>query len=107
MFGRQVSMKLKDGDAAPEFNRIIESEILPLLRKQKGFRGETILIAPERAEVIAHSFWDSKEDAESYTQGGYPEVLKVLTNLIDGTPTVKTFDVARLTVQQTTAAGLS
>ena len=107
MFGRQVSIKLKDGGAAPEFNRIIEDEILPLLRKQKGFRGETVLIAPERAEIIANSFWDSKEDAESYSRNGYPEVLKVLTSLIDGTPTVKTFDVARLTVQQATAAGLS
>ena len=107
MFGRKVSMKLKDGGSAPEFNSIIESEILPLLRKQKGFRGETVLIAPERAEVIANSFWDSKEDAEAYSLSGYPEVVKALTNLIDGTPIVKTFDFARLTVQQATAVGLS
>ncbi len=107
MFGRQVTMKLKDGGAAAEFNRITQSEILPLLRKQKGFRDETILIARERAEVIANSFWDSKEDAETYSRSGYPEVLKVLTDAIDGTPTVKTFDFARLTVQQATAARLS
>ena len=106
MFARQVTMKLKDG-AAAEFNRIIDSEILPLLRKQKGFRDETILIALERAEVIANSFWDSKEDAEAYSRSGYPEVLKVLTNVIEGTPTVKTFDFARLTVEQAAAARLS
>ena len=107
MFGRQVSMKLKDGGSAPEFNSIIESEILPLLRKQKGFRGETVLIAPERAEVIANSFWDSKEDAEAYSRSDYPEVLKVLSNVIEGAPTVKTFDFVRLTVQQAVAAKLS
>ena len=106
MFARQVTMKLKDG-AVAEFNRIIDSEILPLLHKQKGFRDETILIAPERAEVIASSFWDSKEDAEAYSRSGYPEVLKVLANVIEGTPTVKTFDSVRLTVQQAAAAKLS
>jgi hypothetical protein len=106
MFGRQVTMRLKEG-AVAEFNRITDSEILPLLRKQKGFRDETILIAPERAEVIASSFWDSKEDAEAYGGIGYPEVLKALTNVIEGTPTVKTFDSARLTVQQAATARLS
>ena len=106
MFGRQVIMKLKEG-AVAEFNRITDSEILPLLRKQKGFRDETILIAPERSEVIANSFWDSKEDAEAYSRTGYPEVMKVLANVIEETPTVKTFEVARLTVQQVTAARLA
>lgn len=107
MFGRQVIMKLKNGPPVAEFDRIVDSDILPILRKQKGFRGESILVSPERAEVIANSFWDSKEDAEAYSQSGYPEVLKVLTNVIEGTPTVKTFEFARLTVQQAAAARLS
>ena len=106
MFGRQVTMKLRDG-AAAELNRITDSQILPLLRKQKGFRNEAILIAPERAEVIANSFWESKEDAETYSRSGYPEVLNLLTNVIEGTPTVKTFDFASLTIQQAAAARLS
>ena len=35
---------------------IAEAEILPILRKQKGFRDETTVIAPERAEAIVNSF---------------------------------------------------
>jgi heme-degrading monooxygenase HmoA len=62
MFGRQVIMKLKP-DSAAEFTRIADIEVIPLLRKQKGFRFETTLIAPERSEVIANSFWDTKEAA--------------------------------------------
>jgi len=105
MFGRQVTMKLKAG-AATELTRIADHQILPILRKQKGFRDEATLIAPERAEAIANSFWDTKEDAEAYVQTGYPEVLKVLTNVIDGTPTVKTFDVANSTFHQAAASKL-
>ena len=45
MFTRHVTMKLK-ADSAAEFNRIIENEVLPLLRKQKGFRDEITFVAP-------------------------------------------------------------
>ena len=99
MFGRQVTFKLK-ADSATELNRIAEAEILPILRKQKGFLDETTLIAPERSEAIASSFWDTKADAEAYNHTAYVEVLKTLSNVIDGTPTVKTFEFARSTVRR-------
>jgi hypothetical protein len=103
MFGRQITMKLKVNSAA-ELTRIIDNEIIPQLRKHKGFRGETTFIAPERSEAIANSFWDSKEDAEVYSRAGYPEVLKTLSNVLDGTPTLKTFEFATSTFHQTVAA---
>ena len=103
MFGRQVTMKLKPNSAA-ELTRIAENEIIPILRRQKGFRDETTFIAPERSEAIASSFWDTKEDAETYNRTGYPEVLKTLSNVIDGTPTVRTFEAAYSTFHRSAAA---
>ncbi|HJU61785.1 MAG TPA: hypothetical protein VJ864_07040, partial [Candidatus Binatia bacterium] len=79
----------------------------PILRKQKGFRDETTFIAPERSEAIANSFWDTKEDAEAYDRTGFPEVLKTLSNVIEGTPTVKTFEFANSTFHKTAAAKLA
>ena len=105
MFGRQVTLKLK-ANSAIELKRIVEAEILPILRKQKGFRDETTLIAPERSEAIANSFWDTKADAEAYDQTAYAEVLKTLSNVIEGAPTVKTFDVANSTFHQAAASRL-
>lgn len=102
MFGRQVTLKLK-ANSATEFNRIVMDEILPILRKQKGFRDETTFIAPERLEAIANSFWDTKADAEAYSHTAYAEVLKTLSNVIDGTPTVKNFEFASSTLQQAAA----
>jgi heme-degrading monooxygenase HmoA len=96
MFSRHVSIQLK-AKSAPEFNRIIESDILPLLRKQKGFRDELTLVAPERSQAVAISLWDTKADAEAYNRAGYPEVLKGLSKLIEGTPKVETFEVANST----------
>ena len=105
MFGRQVTLKLKT-DSATELTRIAEKEILPILRKQKGFRDESTFIAPERLEAIANSFWDTKADAEAYDHTAYAEVLKTLSNVIDGTPTVKTFEFANSTFQKVAASRL-
>ena len=105
MFGRQVTLKLK-ANSATELNRIAEAEILPILRKQKGFRDETTFIAPERSEAIANSFWDTKADAEAYDHTAYPEVLKALSNVIDGTPTVKTFEFANSTFHRVAGSKL-
>lgn len=96
MFTRHVSVQLKTGSAA-EFNRLIENEILPLLRKQKGFRDEITFVAPERSLALAVSFWDTKEDAEAYSRATYSDVLTTLTKLIEGTPKVETFEVANST----------
>ena len=105
MFGRQVTLKLKT-DSAAELTRIAEKEILPILRKQKGFRDETTFIAPERLEAIANSFWDTKADAEAYDHTAYADVLKTLSNVIDGTPTVKNFEFANSTFQKVAASRL-
>jgi hypothetical protein len=105
MFGRQVTLKLK-ADSATELTRIAEAEILPILRKQKGFRDETTFIAPDRSEAIANSFWDTKADAEAYDRTAYAEVLQTLSNVIDGTPTVKNFEFARSSYHQAAASRL-
>ena len=105
MFGRQVTMKLKP-NSAPELTRIAENEIIPILRKQKGFRDETTFIAPERSEAIFNSFWDTKEDADAYGRSAYPEVLKTVSNVIDGTPVVKTFEFASSTFRRVATSKL-
>jgi hypothetical protein len=104
MFTRHVTMKLRANSAA-EFTRIIENEIIPLLRKQKGFRGEVTFVAPGRSEALASSFWDTKEDAEAYGRWGYHEVLKTLSNVVEGTPKIETFEVANSTFHKIAAKG--
>lgn len=100
MFGRQVTIRLK-ANSASELTRIADTEILPIMRKQKGFRDETTLISPERSEAIVSNFWDTKEDAEAYEVAAYREVLKILEKVIGEAPTVKNFEIARSTFRKT------
>ena len=102
MFARAVTMKLKK-DPDTELRRVLEDKIVPLLRKQQGFRDEIALIAPDRLEALAISLWETKEDAEAYHRAGYAEVVKALSGVIVGTPKVQTFDVASSTLHKLAA----
>jgi heme-degrading monooxygenase HmoA len=102
MITRHVTMKLK-ANVAPEFNRVIENDILPLLRKQPGFRDEITFVAPQRSEAVAISFWETKENCENYNRIGYPEVLKTLSKLVEGTPKVETFELSNSTLHKLAA----
>jgi len=74
-----------------------------LLRKQKGFQDEISFIAPERNEAVAISFWDKKDNAEAYNRETYPEVLKALSKVVEGTPRADTFEVANSTSHEIAA----
>ena len=103
MFARHVSMQLKPNTRA-EFSQTIEKEVLPILRKQHGFQDEIVFVAPgSGTELVAISLWDTKEDAEAYHRGSYPEVVKALAKVVEGTPEVRNFDVANSTLQKTAA----
>ena len=65
MFARNLHLHLKPNSVA-EFTRTIEKEVIPLLRKQKGFQDEITFVTPNGTEVVGISLWDEKEDAEAY-----------------------------------------
>jgi len=102
MFARLVTMKLM-ANSAEEFSRLIDEEILPLLRKQNGFRDEITFIDRRGALAIGISLWDTEEDAAAYKAAGYPEVLKALAKVLKGKPKVETFEVANSTLHKLAA----
>ena len=96
MYARNVMIHLKPNSVS-EFTQTFEKDILPLLRKQKGFTDEITFLAKDGRDAIAISLWDRKESAEQYGRDTYPQVLKGLTNLVDGTPEVKAYEVGNST----------
>ena len=92
MFARSVTMRLKP-NMVTDFNNTLENEILRLLRQQKGFRDELVLVTQNGTEAVGISLWDNKENAEAYQKEAYPEVQKLLSKVIEGTPQVQTYEV--------------
>jgi hypothetical protein len=52
---------------------------------------------------VGISLWDTKEDAEAYNRAVYPDILKTLSTVLEGTATVETFEVANSTLHNIAA----
>jgi hypothetical protein len=102
MYARRVSMKLKP-NSTQEFTQRLEKEVIPMLRKQSGFRDEITFVTPSGTEAFGLSLWDDKQKAESYERGHYQEVTKILAKVVDGTPRVESYEVANSTFHKIAA----
>jgi|SRR5579862_4605458 hypothetical protein len=96
MFARNVSIHLKS-NMLSDYTRSFEKDVLPLLRKQNGFKDELTLAGPGGVDLTAISLWDNKIDADAYNTNTYPQVLKTLAKFIEGTPKVQSWDVVNST----------
>jgi quinol monooxygenase YgiN len=103
MFARQVSVHLKSNSLS-DYTRTMENDILPLLRKQKGFKDEITLSNAGTPDVVMISLWENKANAEAYNTNAYPEVLKAFGKLIDGTPKVHGFEAVTSTFHNVAVA---
>ena len=96
MFASSVSLRLKPMSVS-EFSRIVESEIIPLLWKQKGFQDEIAFVTTGGLEAFGISLWQEREDAEAYHRNTYPEVQKLLALVAEGTLQLHTYEVSNST----------
>jgi hypothetical protein len=105
MFARNVSIHLKS-NMLSDYTRSFEKDVLPLLRKQNGFKDEITFAGPGGVDVTAISLWENKIDAEAYNTNVYPQVLKTMARFFEGTPKVQTSDVVTSTFHKI-AVGVS
>lgn len=103
MFARNVSLHLKP-NSLNDFTITFGKEIIPLLRRQPGFRDEIVLVGDGTNSVTAISLWDTREQADCYATSTYHEVLKVLAAFLDGPAKVTVMIVANSTLHRFSAA---
>ena len=101
MFARNAHFRVKSLNMAADFAHTLQNEVLPLLRKQKGFKGEITLSNPGNLERISISLWDNKSNAEAYDAKIYAQVLKILSKVIDGKPKIRIFESVALNLDGT------
>ena len=65
----------------------INDKVLPILKKQKGFVDETVLVSDkEDNRVLSLSFWNTKQDAEEYHRVQYEKVHEMVRHLLEAEP---------------------
>jgi heme-degrading monooxygenase HmoA len=76
-------------DKNEEFHKLFKNEVLPILKKQDGFKNELLLVQDQH--VLAISVWNNDDSARKYESATYPQVDKTLRPVMSGKPTVETY----------------
>lgn len=76
-------------DKNEEFHTLFRNEVLPMLKKQDGFKNELLLVQDQH--VLAISVWNDVDSARKYESATYPQLDKTLRPIMNGRPTVETF----------------
>ena len=76
-------------DKNEEFHKIFRNDVLPLLKKQDGFKDELLLVDDQH--VLAISVWNNLDSARKYESATYPQLDKTLRPVMLGKPTVETY----------------
>ena len=93
MFTRVVELTSKSGKSK-QLCDTIDDKALPILRKQRGFVDEMVLVsADEPDEVLTISIWNSRADAEQYHREEYPKIYETVRHLLEEEPSIRTFEV--------------
>jgi hypothetical protein len=82
----------------------MEEEIIPILRKDKGFQDELAFFAPVENAVTTITLRDKASSAEDYSHGTYAQVLKKLAALIEEIPKVDTYELVNSAFRKIAAA---
>ncbi len=94
-YARNVLFQIRNGKEK-EFTKVFETEVLPTLRKQSGFKEEVTLLDGNRGLGI--SLWEDRGSAETYQTTTYPRVLEKLSPMLEGTPRVENYQVGATTL---------
>jgi len=89
-FVRNLNIQLKPAKVQ-DFSKMVNSDVLPLLKKQPGFTHELTMVRDNKA--VAISVWNDKASADKYIQTTYPQVLEKLTPFIEGQPVIETYEL--------------
>jgi heme-degrading monooxygenase HmoA len=103
MFTRIVELITKPGKNK-QLSDTINDKVLPILKKQKGFVDETVLVSDkDDNRVLSLSFWKTKEDAEEYQRAEYQKIKEMVQHLLEAEPMIRTFDVHSSTTHRISA----
>jgi heme-degrading monooxygenase HmoA len=93
MYTRVMEVRAKKGKAK-ELVRVVDEKGAKILKSSPGFMDMVCLISDENPDqVVGISFWRNKQDAERYNREQFSKFAETMRDFVEGTPTVRTFDV--------------
>jgi len=86
MYARAVNVQLKSGKL-DEAAYIVKDAIVPVLKQQKGFKGQLLLTQSDTGKAISINMWETEADLTVFeTSALYRELMGKLAGVLAGPP---------------------
>ena len=94
MHARAVNIQFQSGRVA-EANHIVEDVIVPVLKEQKGFKGQFLLTQHDTGKAISINLWETEADLAAFeTSPLYRELMGKLAGVLAGPPAGERYEVS-------------
>lgn len=94
MYARAVNVQFQSGKV-DEANHIVKDAIVPVLREQKGFKGQFLLIQRDTGKAISINLWESEADLTAFESSLlYRELMGKLAGVLAGPPAGERYEVS-------------
>ena len=103
MYARHISLNLKPNQREEFDPDVPEGHPAPASESRTASPMRSRSSDPDGKGCIAISLWERKESADVYSRETYPQVLKSLARVVEGTPEVRNYEVALSTFHRATA----
>ena len=96
MFAREITLSLRP-DSKTSFTITMEKDVLPVLRRQSGFKDGIAFLSQDGSEGVGISLWDTQASADAYDQKSYGKVREALMRVSSAAPTLRSYEVSNST----------
>lgn len=94
MYARAVSIQFQPGKV-DEAVRIVQNSIVPVIKGQKGFKGQLLFTQKETGKALSINLWETEADLTTFeTSPLYKELLGKLGSILAGPPAGERYEVS-------------
>jgi heme-degrading monooxygenase HmoA len=94
MFARVVDVRFQQGKVEAA-SRIVQEAIVPVLKEQKGFKGQLLLTQRDTGKAISLNLWEAEKDLTAFeTSPIYRELMGKLSGVLAGPPAGECYEVS-------------
>lgn len=94
MYSRVVNVQFQSGKVE-EASHMVKDVIVPVLREQKGFKGQFLLSQGDTGKAISINLWETEADLTAFESSPlYGELMSKLAGVLAGPPAGERYEVS-------------
>jgi heme-degrading monooxygenase HmoA len=94
MYARAVNVQFQSGKV-DEANHIVKDAIVPVLKEQKGFKGQFLLTQRDTGKGISINLWETEADLTAFESAPlYRQLMGKLAGVLAGPPAGERYEVS-------------